>query len=109
MDKYGVAFIESADKYLSDLKINGKNSLATLKDLTMYMILYDLYQSADWNEWSELTKIALQQRMNKLLITNPDLVKLKITADLHPKNVNTEQSVYTWRSIFITNTDLKTT
>ena len=62
MDKYNVAYIDSADKYLSDLKLLGKNTNVTIKDLTLYMIILDLYNSADWNEWHELIKNITSKR-----------------------------------------------
>ena len=46
--------------------------------------------------------------MNTILLTNTVLVKLKITPGVYPTNVNTEQSLYTWRTIFNTSTALKT-
>ena len=109
MDKYSVAFIESADKYLSDLKTYGKNTHKTLKDLTIYTIMHDLYQAADWYEASEYIKMQLQHKMNTILLNNEELIKLKITPGVYPTNVNTEQSLYTWRTIFNTSTALKTT
>lgn len=109
MDKYNIAYIESADKYLSDLKLLGKNTNVTLKDLMLYLIILDIYNSADWNEWHELTKIELQKKMNTILLNNPELIKLKIIPGIYPTNVNTNQSLYTWRTIFDTSTVLKTT
>lgn len=109
MDNYSIALLESADKYLSDLKSYGKNTNKTLKDLMMYTIIYDLYQSVDWNEWGELTKLTLQKKLNSILLNNNELVKLKSNSGYIPVNINIEQDIYTWRSIFIFNTDLKTT
>lgn len=109
MSKYGIAYIESSDKYLTDLKTLGKNDFNTVKHLTLYMILLDLYNSAEWYEFNEYVKMQLQYKMNTLLLNNPELVKLKITPGVFPTNVNTEQSLYTWRTIFNTSTALKTT
>jgi hypothetical protein len=108
-EKYGISLLESFDNYIDNLKAIGKNSNKTLKDLMLYNIIYDLYQSVEWNEWHELVRISLQRKMNSIILNNTDFKKLKITPGYHPTNVNTEQGLYTWRSIFNISTDLKNT
>ena len=108
-DKYTLALVESADKYFTDLASYGKNSNVTLKDLFLYTIVHDMYLNAGWYEWGELTRRFLQKKMINILNNNPELVILKSSPGVHPVNVNTLQGLYTWRTISIVSTDLKTT